>query len=300
MTSTKANSLHDAGMINDAAWTDFDKDGDLDLIAIGEWTSIQFFENVDGQLIKYLNADSTSILELQTGWWNTVCVADLNEDGFDDYILGNLGLNYKYSASMDKPFEVYAGDFDDNEHSDIVLGYYNGDTIFPVRGLQCSSEQIPSLKDKIETYAEFGSSSLTDIYGEKINDAYHLMARNFSSIVLWNRGNKEFDIQGLPYETQFAPIQDIICTDVNNDGKLDIIGAGNWYVSEVETPRADAGTGFILLNMGNEEFKFLKNVNSGFFANKDVRKLELIHLPNNKKGIIVGNNNDAFQFFIEN
>ncbi|MEH6408781.1 MAG: VCBS repeat-containing protein, partial [Leeuwenhoekiella sp.] len=33
------------GMITDAVWDDFDKDGDLDLITVGEWTAPKFLQN---------------------------------------------------------------------------------------------------------------------------------------------------------------------------------------------------------------------------------------------------------------
>ena len=70
----------------------------------------------------------------EIGWWNYAMVADLNGDGTKSILAGNLGLNYKYQASHKFPFVIYSDDFDTNGSSDIVLGYYNQKTLYPVRG----------------------------------------------------------------------------------------------------------------------------------------------------------------------
>ncbi len=287
--------LASAGMVSSSQWSDFDQDGDLDLITVGEWTSVKIFENVDHQLQTYTMPNEESLL----GWWNVIKTKDLNNDGLEDIVLGNLGENYKYKASEDAPFEIYANDFDKNGKSDIVLGYYNDDKLYPVRGFQCSSEQIPDLKKEIPSYEVFGASTLIDVYGEDLDSSFHIKASNFSSVVLWNRGGGKFDIQTLPYQAQLSPIKDLVIYDINNDGHFDIVSVGNWFVAEVETPRADAGVGLVLLGDGKEGFKVMPLNESGFFSKDDARSIELIK---GKSGlnILVGNNYGPLQFFKRN
>jgi hypothetical protein len=80
-TEATAPGLQNAGMVTDAAWTDLDKDGWLDLVIIGEWMPITVFKNKGGKLI---NATALYGLEYTKGLWTTLHVADINGDGFDD------------------------------------------------------------------------------------------------------------------------------------------------------------------------------------------------------------------------
>ncbi|NNF21882.1 MAG: hypothetical protein HKN67_08065, partial [Saprospiraceae bacterium] len=107
----------------------------------------------------------------------------------------------------------------------------------------------------------------------------------------------QYSVDKLMNEFQLAPVQDMIIEDFTSDGKLDVLIAGNWYVSEIETPRADNGTGWIFENKGNRKFKPVYYPRSGFFASKDVRKLALLQ-GNKGKTILVANNNDDTQSFI--
>jgi hypothetical protein len=49
VTRTIAPNLLNVGMVKDAVWTDFDNDGDFDLIVVGEWMPLKVFANDKGQ-----------------------------------------------------------------------------------------------------------------------------------------------------------------------------------------------------------------------------------------------------------
>lgn len=292
-TESLSPQLLNMGMVTDAIWSDYDNDSDLDLIVVGEWMPITIFENNNGSLSKLEMEDFKS----SYGWWFSIEQGDFDNDGDMDYIAGNLGLNYKYKTNSDKPFDVYYNDFDANGNADIVLGYYNKEKHYPLRGFSCSSEQIPDLKKKIVKYDAFASMELKDVYGEeKLKNSLHYSADTFASVYIENIGDGKFKMTNLPNLAQLTNLNDMLISDFNGDGSLDVLGVGNLYVSEIETPRNDAGTGVLLLGDGKGSFTAKRGSEIGFYAAKDAKKL--ITITNNKKDYyLVGNNNDALQFF---
>ncbi|WP_242203801.1 VCBS repeat-containing protein [Aestuariivivens insulae] len=287
ITLDSAPFLKEIGLVTDAVWTDFDNDNDLDLCVVGEWMQPTFLENKDNQFQKVTFAQMDSL----TGWYFSIKATDIDNDGDDDYLVGNIGDNYKYKANASEPFEVYYHDFDDNGKKDIVLSYYNFGELFPVRGKSCSTEQIPEIKKIIPTYDQFGKSTVADIYGEEnLEKALHLLSYNFKSGVIKNNGNGNFEFVSFPELAQVSSINDILTTDIDGDGDEDIIVGGNLFVSEIETPRNDAGYGLVLLNEGDLNFKSLNANKSGLFLPFDTKNLNWVNV-NNEKYLVSGNNN---------
>ena len=208
--------------------------------------------------------------------------SDLDNNGLTDYVIGNLGKNYKYKASQEKPFIVYGADFDDNGTQDIVLGTYYGEVIYPVRGRSCSSEQIPDIKEKFATFEEFAIADINAVYGENLKEAIKYEVNQFASIILYQDAAGQFSVKELPRQAQMSPVNGIVVKDVNNDQLNDLIIAGNLYQSEIETGRADSGTGSILLNRGNKSFEALPVHESGLYLPHDVKSIQLIELGSNK------------------
>ena len=71
-------------------------------------------------------------LDDSTGWWFSIQEGDFDTDGDMDYVVGNLGLNYKYRANQQESFDIYYNDFDNSGTSDIVLSYFNGGKKYPL------------------------------------------------------------------------------------------------------------------------------------------------------------------------
>ena len=286
--------FNEIGLVTDAEWIDYDQDGDQDIILVGEWMPITLIKNNKGIFEKLeLN---TNLGCSSTGWWNSLEVSDLNNDNLPDLVVGNLGLNYKYKASVDEPFELFYDDFDKNGSKDIVLAYYNYGIQFPLRGFSCSSQQVPDLKDKFEKYDIFASLDVQQVYGEdNLENALRLSVNTFESASLIN--NKDFfDFKPLPTYAQFSSVNDMIIQDFNDDNIKDVLLIGNMYHAEIETTRNDSGNGLLLIGNNDGSFKEISTYESGFFVPGDSKKIISIE-TNDDKLYIVANNNDRVQIF---
>jgi len=289
----KNESFKDLGLVTDAVWSDYDNDGDKDLFVVGEWMPLTLIKNENGVLVKQkLKNECDEVY----GWWYSIEASDLNKDGREDLVLGNLGENYKYKASKEEPFEVFYDDFDENGTKDIVLAYYNYGIQFPLRGFSCSSEQIPELKSKIKQYDLFASLDVKNVYGEvNLENSLRLHANSFKSTVLLNNKGT-FNSLNLPYQAQLTSINDILIEDYNRDGIKDMLIVGNLFNSEIETPRNDAGNGLLLIGNGDGTFYSKTRNETGFYAPSDAKKIISINLKD-EQGILIGNNNDLLQYF---
>ena len=272
--------------------TDFDNDGWLDLIIVGEWMPITILRNNQGT---FENVSKKMEMENTVGWWFSIKEGDFDKDGDIDFIVGNLGLNYKYKATEDETFDIYLNDFDKNETNDIVLSYFNEGEKFPVRGRQCSSQQIPTINKKFKNYKSFSEATLVDIYTEKdLKNSIHYQIKSFASVYLENKEGK-FVTHKLPNLAQISNINQIIVKDFDDDSNLDLIIAGNLYSSEVETPRNDASIGLFLKGDGKGNFNPIKGLKSGLFLTGDVKDLATIKIQGDTF-IIAAKNDDYLQF----
>ena len=279
------------GLVTTSCWIDFDNDGWEDLVVVGEWMPVKFFKNVNGS---FSDVSDEILPEKTDGWWFDVQKGDFDNDGDQDLILGNLGENYKYQASPTAPFKVYLNDFDQNKTDDIVLSYKKGDKEFPVRGRQCSSQQMPAIKAKFKDYNSFASATLNQIYTSKmLNESLSYEITSFASVYLQNDQGR-FVIKPLPRLAQISSINKFVIDDFNADGNLDVVLAGNLYNAEVETPRNDASFGLYLKGNGAGDFEAEPMPTSGLKIIGDVRDMELIS-RNGQKHILVARNDDHLQ-----
>lgn len=292
-TTDIAPDLVNAGMVKSAVWADLNGDKKSELILAGEWMPIKVFEYVKG---KMKDVSSSYGLDKTAGWWNKVIAEDIDGDGDMDLIAGNLGENYKFQASIEKPFEVYAKDFDGNGTNDIFLAKHLSNKMVPIRGRECTSQQCPMITEKFPTYLSFAESDLTGILGEEtLKSALHYQAYLFSTVLLVN-DNGKFTAKKLPMEAQLSTVNGIIVKDFDGDGIKDILLAGNKFDVEVETTPADASPGAFLKGLGKNEFKSYQPMESGFFVPYNVKDMQFIQTEN-RSAILVSSNNEKLRVF---
>lgn len=285
--------IQPGGMVTAAVCLDFDGDGRKDLVTAGEWMPIQFFRN-DGTHLR----DVTSSMHLPPlrGWWYSLAAGDFDHDGRMDLVAGNLGLNYSYTTSPESRFGVYAGDFGQHGVTDVVLTEQVNGTEYPYYGLALLGGAISELAIRYPTFQSFASEPIDRIFGARLKSAVHYQADTFASTWLHNDGKGAFTAHPLPPLAQISPIQCIIADDVDGDGNLDLLVAGNLYETEPNTARADAGKGLWLKGDGRGGFTPVPASQSGFLAPLDVRSCALIRTPTGK-AVVVANNNGPLQLF---
>ncbi len=288
-------ALENLGMITDIKSGDLDGDHNPEIIFVGEWMPITVF-SFDGKMFK--NLTSTFGLEKTTGWWKSVCLADMDGDGDLDLFAGNIGLNTRMITSEVYPVTQFSMDFDGNGSLDPILCFYDHDRLYPYASRDALVEQIPMIKKKYTRYTPYASATVQDIFTtERLQGSTKLKVNTFQTSYFVNE-NKKLISTPLPYQVQLAPVFDMIVDDFNHDGLKDILMAGNFLYSEIETGEMDAGNGTLLEQNTDGTFHYVPNEEHGFWAQGDVRELKSITLASGQHAILTGNNKGPVQIHI--
>jgi len=277
VTDEVAPDLKKIGMVCDALFTDFDGDGQTDLIVVGEWMPVTFLKNVNG---KFRNVTTASGVGEKTGWWNSIAAGDFRHTGRTDYIVGNVGLNTFYQASDQYPVYVTAKDFDKNGRYIPITSLFLPDEHgvkkeFPAQGRDDIARQLPGIKKRFATYKPFALATMDDVLTpEQRKDALRLQANMLQSCYLRNDGDGKFTMIPLPKQAQISTINGMVVDDFDGDGNLDVLINGNDYGTEVGTGRYDASNGLLLKGDGSGGFIPLSILQSG------------IYIPGNGKALV--------------
>ena len=247
-----SEKLKNTGLVSGAVFSDIDSDGDSDLILATEWGPIQLYQNESGQF-----EDATDLFGLDShyGWWNGVTTGDFDEDGKLDILATNWGLNSKYHDDPDHSLKIFYADFDNNGIVDIVEAYFDPymNMTVPIRGLSSMSTAIPFVRNNVNSFEEYGRSNIHQILGPSLQMADSVSANTLAHMVFLQRDNR-FEALKLPAESQFSPAFYAGVADFDGDGHDDVFLSQNFFDSQYETPRQDAGRGLWLRGDGTGQF----------------------------------------------
>ena len=287
-TPQLAREFINLGMITDAQFLDMDSDNDPDLLVVGEFTGIHLFENQQGKFVEKLQP-----LAEEKGWWLRAHAVDIDQDGDQDFVLGNHGKNSRFRTSKERPVKMYLNDFDQNGSIEGVLTFTAEDgRDLPYALRHDLIDQMKVLKKKFPDYASFRNADITTIFDEQQRaTALIQTANNFASAVLINQGDFNFTLKDLPQEAQLSPVYAIESTDVDGDGDKDLFLGGNLFKAKPEVGIYDASYGTYLENTGDGNFRSFKD-GKGFSVKGEVRDIKAID-----KTLLVFRNNDSIATF---
>ncbi len=280
VTQKAAPGLAETGLVTSAVAADLTGDGRADLVLAREWGQVEVFLNEGGGRLTKL--EDGAGLGSRSGWWNGLCVTDLDADGRPDIVATNFGLNTKYHPGPGHPARVYYADFDGSGSPQVVEAKEMADgTLLPVRGKSCSQNAMPFLRDKFPKFRQFASATLQQIYTpEKLADARKYEADSLESGVWWNEtpagaAQPTFRFAPLPALAQIAPSAGAVAADFDGDGRLDLALAQNFFSPQRETGWMDGGLSLVLLGRPNRAFEPVWPGESGISVPEDARDVTL-------------------------
>ena len=214
-----------------------------------------------------------SNLNQYPGWWYAIAFDDVDGDGDQDLILGNRGENFYFSGSPEAPAKLWVSDFDNNGTIEKVITQSLQGRDMPLPMKSELTGQVVSLKKQNLRHAEYANRSIQELFSaDVIRQAYQIQATYFRSAVAINEGNGQFSLKPLPPEVQFSCVCDIYCTDLNGDGRKDLILGGNDSGFTPQFSRLDASFGHVLLNQGDGTYQRLESGASGLFIRGDIKQ----------------------------
>lgn len=292
----KALETKKSGMITDAEWVNVDNDPAKELVTVSDWGAPAIYKTQDGKLRK-----QNSTLDSLYGWWNIAYPVDIDKDGDLDFIFGNQGINLHYKPSKEHYMKMWVSDFDNNGTIEQIVTQNLEGRDMPVHQKQEIVSQMVSLKKQNLKASEYAARSIQELFSkEKLANSRKKLVTTSETVLAINDGSGNFSIQSLPPRAQLSCVCGIACTDVNNDGNLDIIMGGNNFEFRPQYSRLDADYGNVLLSDGQGKFEWEDYESSGFFVKEEIKHISKFYDKEGTAFIIVAINDEKPRVFAVN
>ena len=207
LTIVNDHPIAESGMVTDAIFFDIDNDHDKDVIVVGEWSELKIYENDNGKLI---HNTSEFFSNQPKGLWQSVEIFDLDGDGIKEIVVGNVGLNTKFSASNHYPLKMYVSDFDENGQIETVIANAKNGDYFSIDSKDKMESQMPELiRKKFSSYHDFAGKTISEIFESSQLSKADLYLTEVLQSGYFKLINNKYEFFPFPSEFQWGPISKI-------------------------------------------------------------------------------------------
>ena len=222
-------------------------------------------------------------LNLDAKGVQSVAAADFDNDGDDDYLMGNLGENHRFNVSDAYPLQMYAIDLDNNGSLEpLFTAYWKDDkgkmTEYPVNYFDELAGQTKFFQKLFKNYKEYSYANIHDMLDAATLKRleFKLSINTTSSYIVWN-DKGTFRFEKMPPSMQVSPITRMLVRDLNGDGIPDAVVGGNDYSFDIASGYYDANKGFVLLSKGPKQaFDVRPPSKSGLLLKGMIQSLQFV------------------------
>ncbi|MGZ3845943.1 MAG: VCBS repeat-containing protein [Flavisolibacter sp.] len=283
----KSPAIKNIGMVTSAVFANVIGDSKKELVITGEWMSPRIFTYSNDHF-----EEVQTNLSNKFGWWQTVATADLNNDGKEDLVFGNIGENFYLRPDKEHPVKLWVGDFDNNGIVDKVLSYTIDGKDKPVFLKHDLEDAMPFLKKKNLRHEDYAKKSIEELISpDALKRAIVKRMDYIASIAAINDGNGNFTIVKLPPMVQLSSVNAIHCMDVNNDGFPDLVLGGNLFNFQPQLEQVDGSTGDVLINDHRGNFLWTDAAQTGLVLKGQLKDIVEIR-SRNKIGLLFLQNDE--------